>query len=188
MTMAAKRPSTDRERARVPTLASADAVVQHILLLRGCKVLLDTNLAMLYGVPTKVLLQAVKRNVERFPADFMFRLSAAEFATLRSQFVTSNAGRGGRRYAPYAFTEQGVAMLSSVLNSVQAIRVNIAIMRAFVKLRETLATNAELAQKFEELARKVTSHDQAIAGLIVTIRELMNPPAESKKRPIGFIG
>ena len=96
-------------------------------------------------------------------------------------------GRGGRRYAPFAFTEQGVAMLSSVLNSPQAIRVNIAIMRAFVKLREALSTNKELAAKFEELARKVESHDQAIAGLIETIRELMAPPPAPRKRPIGFV-
>lgn len=117
----------------------------------------------------------------------MFQLSAAEFATLRSQLVTSKVGSGGRRYAPYAFTEQGVAMLSSVINSTQAIRVNIGIMRAFVRLRETLATNNQLAKRFEELAHKVESHDQAIAGLIAAIRELMKPSAEPKKRPIGFV-
>lgn len=184
----AKRKTVSRKTSRVTSLAPAAAVSQHILLLRGHNVLLDADLALLYGVPTKVLLQAIKRNQERFPTDFMFQLSAAEFAALRSQFVTSKLGRGGRRYAPYAFTEQGVAMLSSVLNSAQAIRVNIGIMRAFVKLRQTLATNAELAQKFEELARKVSSHDQAIAGLVAAIRELMNPPPASKKPPIGFIG
>ena len=187
MKTAAKSRKTNREQARVPALVPAEAIVQHIIFLRGCKVLLDADLAVLYGVPTKVLLQAVKRNLERFPADFMFQLSAAEFAAMRSQIVTSNTGSGGRRYAPYAFTEQGVAMLSSVLRSVQAIRVNIAIMRAFVKLREALATNKELAQKFNELAHKVDSHDQAIAGLIATIRELMKPPPAPRKRPIGFI-
>lgn len=163
-----------------------EAVVERILLLRDRKVLLDADLAALYGVATKVLLQAVKRNLERFPDDFMFQLSAAGFATLRSQLVTSKVGSGGRRYAPYAFTEQGVAMLSSVINSAQAIRVNIGIMRAFVRLRETLATNTELANRFEDLPDKVESHDQAIAGLIATICELMKPTAEPKKRPIGF--
>jgi hypothetical protein len=171
---------------KLAAIVPVEAIVAHIVVLRGQKVLLDANLAELYGVETRVLVQAVKRNADRFPDDFMFQLSNQELAALRSQFVISNVGRGGRRTAPYAFTEQGVAMLSSVLNSPQAIRVNIAIMRAFVKLRETLATNKELAVKFEELARKVETHDQAIAGLIATIRELMNPPPAAKKRPIGF--
>ena len=187
MTAVAKSRDSRRELASGSGLVPVEAVVQRILLLRNRKVLLDADLAALYGVATKVLLQAVKRNLERFPDDFMFQLSAAEFATLRSQLVTSKVGSGGRRYAPYAFTEQGVAMLSSVINSAQAIRVNIGIMRAFVRLRETLATNTELANRFEELADKVESHDQAIAGLIATIRELMKPTAEPKKRPIGFI-
>ncbi len=162
--------------------------MRHIVLLRGHKVLLDTDLALLYGVETRVLVQAVKRSLDRFPEDFMFQLTNQELAILRSQSVISRSRHGGRRSAPYAFTEQGVAMLSSVLNSGQAIRVNIGIMRAFVKLRETLATNSELAQRFEELAHKVAAHDQAIAGLIAAIRELMNPPLAPKKRPIGFIG
>jgi hypothetical protein len=149
-------------------------------------VLLDADLALFYGVQTRGLVQAVKRNLGRFPDDFMFQVSNQELALLRSQTVISSATHGGRRYAPYGFTEQGVAMLSSVLNSTRAIRVNIAIMHAFVKLREMLATNKELALKLEELARKVDSHDQAITGLIATIRELMNPPATAKKRPIGF--
>lgn len=165
---------------------TVEAIAACIVLVRGQKVLLDADLAVFYGVQTRALVQAVKRNLDRFPDDFMFQLSNQELAVLRSQTVISSATHGGRRYAPYAFTEQGVAMLSSVLNSTQAIRVNIAIMRAFVKLRETLATNKELAQKFEELARQVDSHDQAIAGLIATIRELMNPPPAPKKRPIGF--
>ena len=170
-------------------LLPLETIAQHIVLIRGQKVLLDADLAALYGVETKVLLQAVKRNLERFPQDFMFELDTDEWQVLRSQSVTSNekpAGRGGRRYAPYAFTEQGVAMLSSVLNSPQAVQVNIAIMRAFVKLRETLATNQELAHQFEELARKVNSHDQAITGLIHTLRDLMKQP-EPNKRPIGFV-
>jgi hypothetical protein len=178
------------KRTSTSALATAPVAVEtiaaRIVLVRGQKVLLDADLAIFYGVQTRALVQAVKRNLDRFPDDFMFQLSNQELALLRSQSVISSATHGGRRYAPYAFTEQGVAMLSSVLNSTQAIRVNIAIMRAFVKLREMLATNKELARKFEELARKVDSHDQAIAGLIATIRELMNPPPAPKKRPIGF--
>jgi hypothetical protein len=131
--------------------------------------------------------QAVKRNLERFPEDFMFQLSREELDVLRSQFVISNAGRGGRRYAPYAFTEQGVAMLSSVLHSPQAIAVNIEIMRAFVRLREMLASNKELAKRLEELEGKFQAHDQAISGILHAIRELMLPPEPQKKRRIGFV-
>ena len=167
------------------TLAQpVEVVVSRILLLRNQKTLLDADLAELYGVPTKVLLQAVKRNLERFPDDFMFQLTDQEFSHLRSQIVTSSWG--GRRYAPYAFTEQGVAMLSSVLNSSRAISVNIEIMRAFVKLREMLASNNELAAKLNAMEHKIESHDQAIAGVLNAIRELMRPP-EIKKRPIGFV-
>jgi len=168
-------------------LVPSERIAHSILLLRGQKVLLDADLAELYGVETKVLVQAVKRNLERFPDDFMFQLDAEEFAALRSQSVTSNTGRGGRRYAPYAFTEQGVAMLSSVLSSPQAIAVNIEIMRAFVRLREMLAGNKELAAKLGELERKLKGHDQAIAGILDAIRQLMAPPPAPKKRPIGFV-
>ena len=172
-------------------MVSADSLGAQILIVRGHKVLLDSTLAALYAVPTKVLLQAVRRHAARFPADFMFRLDAEEFVALRSQNVTSNLGRGGRRYAPYVFTEQGVAMLSSVLNSPRAIAVNIEIMRAFVRLREAIAGNQELARKFDELERRVSrkleSHDQAIAGILKAIRELMAPPPEPRKRPIGFV-
>ncbi len=166
-------------------LMPVEHISQSILILRGQRVLLDANLAVLYGVPTGALVQAVKRNLERFPEDFMFQLTAGEWAALRSQFVISNEGRGGRRYAPYAFTEQGVAMLSTVLKSTHAIAVNIEIMRAFVRMRELLASNKELAQKLAELERKVDSHDQAIVGILKAIRELMHTP-EPKKRPIGF--
>jgi hypothetical protein len=172
---------------RATGLVPIKAIVSRILVLRGQRLMLDADLAELYGVPTKVLVQAVKRNVERFLSDFMFRLTDQEFAALRSQTVTTKPGRGGRRTAPYAFTEQGVAMLSSVLNSPQAVQVNIGIVRAFVRLREALASNRELAAKFEELARKVDTHDRAIAGLLRTLRELMNPPPASPKRPIGFV-
>ncbi len=146
--------------------------------------MIDADLAELYGVETRVLVQAVKRNRDRFPPDFMFQLTNQEFAHLKSRFVISSWG--GRRTAPYAFTEQGVAMLSSVLRSPQAIAVNIEIMRAFVRLREWLTSNKELAIKLEELERKLSSHDQAIAGILNAIRELMKPP-ESKQRPIGFV-
>ena len=167
--------------------AEAVRIAHAIVWLRGQKVLLDADLATLYGVETRVLVQAVKRNVERFPEDFMFQLSGKELDVLRSQFVISNSGRGGRRYAPYAFTEQGVAMLSSVLNSPQAIAVNIEIMRAFVRLREMLASNKALAKKLEELERKIQTHDQAITGILNAIRELMAPPEPPKKRRIGFV-
>ena len=135
-----------------------------------------------------MLLQAVKRNIRRFPADFMFQLNAAEWAVLRSQNVTSTL-RGGRRYAPYVFTEQGVAMLSSILSSERAIDINIEIMRAFVKLRELLSSNRELARRFAQLEtrldKKLTEHGQAIAAILSAIRELMNPPPP-KRRGIGF--
>jgi len=176
-------------RAKQAALVSGEQITQSILVFRGHKVLLDEDLAVLYGVATKVLLQAVKRNAGRFPEDFMFQLTAAEWAALRSQIVTSTPGRGGRRYTPYVFTEQGVAMLSSVLNSERAIAVNIEIMRAFVKLRELLSSNRELARRFAQLEtrldKKLTEHDQAIAAILAAIRELMNPPAP-KRRGIGF--
>jgi hypothetical protein len=155
------------------------------VIIRRHRVLLDEDLAALYGVETRTLVQSVKRNLERFPPDFMFELSAAEWAALRSQTVTSKPGRGGRRYAPYAFTEQGVAMLSSVLNSDRAIAVNIEIMRTFVRIRNLLANNRAVARRFERLERKFASHDQAIVGILSAIRELM-APNQSKRRGIGF--
>jgi hypothetical protein len=161
-----------------------------ILVLRGHKVLLDAELAALYGVDTRVLLQAVTRNRERFPADFMTQLTAAEWAALRSQIVTLKRGRGRhRKYLPYAFTEHGVAMLSSVLKSDRAIAVNIQIMRAFVRMRELLISNRELAEKLDQLearlGKKLASHDTAITAILSAIRELMNP-ATIKHRSIGF--
>ncbi len=167
----------------VPT----ERIEERILLARGHKVILDAHLASLYGVETRVLVQAVKRNLGRFPSDFMFQLTPEEIDSLRSQFVISNArrGRGGRRYQPYAFTEHGVAMLSSVLHSSRAIQVNIAIMRAFVRLRETLALHKELASRLADLERKIESHDEGIRTLFEAIRQLMAPP--EKERPsIGF--
>lgn len=159
-------------------------IAQSIRWIRGQKVLLDFDLAELYGVQTKNLNKAVKRNAERFPADFMFQLTPEELRSLRFQFGTSKA-RGGLRYRPYAFTGQGVAMLSSVLNSERAVKVNIAIMRAFVKLREIIDTNRELARKFAELERRVGKHDEKISAILEAIRQLMAPP-EKPRREIGF--
>ena len=153
-----------------------------ILLMRGQKIMLSTHLAELYEVEPRVLVQAVKRNIERFPGDFMFQLSAEDFVNLKSQFVTSSWG-GARRAAPYAFTEQGVAMLSSVLRSDRAIHVNIEIMRAFVRLRQMLASNTELARKLAALESK---YDAQFKIVFDAIRELMAPPNPKKKRPIGF--
>lgn len=162
-------------------------ITQSILIIRGHKVLLDSDLAAMYGVETKVLLQAVKRNLRRFPEDFMLQLTADEWAGLRSQIVTLKTGRGQhRKYLPYAFTEQGVAMLSTVLNSERAIAVNIEIMRAFVRMRALLSQNKELAQQLEKLERKVSTHDEAIVGILKAIRQLMHSP-ESAKRSIGFV-
>jgi len=161
----------------------AERVAQSIRWVRGQKVLLDSDLAVLYGVTTGNLNKAVKRNAERFPTDFMFQLDAEEAANLRFQFGISSWG--GRRRLPYAFTEQGVAMLSSVLNSERAVKVNIAIMRAFVKLRGTLDTNRELARKFAELERRVGKHDEEIAAILEAIRQLMARP-EKPRREIGF--
>ncbi len=165
--------------------AEEDLVAQRILLARGQKVMLDADLAMLYGVETRALVQAVKRNMQRFPEDFMFQLTEEEWEILRSQTVISK-GRGGRRYAPFAFTEHGALMLASILNSQRAIEVGILVVRAFVRLRELLAGNKELSAKLDELERKLSTHDQAITGLIDAVRRLMSPPAR-EKRPIGFI-
>jgi hypothetical protein len=155
-----------------------------IRVVRGQRVMLDRDLARLYGVTTKALNQAVKRNAGRFPADFMFTVAREDIAFLKSQFVTSSWG-GDRRAPPAAFTEQGVAMLSSVLHSERAIRVNVAIMRAFVKLREALAAHRELAVKLADLERRIESHDGDIHALFAAIRELMQTPDPPRKE-IGF--
>jgi hypothetical protein len=161
-------------------------IARGIYLIRDQKVILDSDLAELYGVSTKALIQAVKRNRERFPDDFMFRLEPQELTNLRSQIVTSSFSHGGRRFLPYAFTEQGVAMLSSVLKSERAIRVNIIIMRAFIKLREVVESNRELARKFAELETRVGNHDEQIAEIIEAIRQLIAPSADAPKKEIGF--
>jgi len=163
-------------------MSTASDVSERIRLVRGQRILLDSDLAELYGVPTKALIQAVKRNRDRFPGDFMFVLTNQEVVALRSQSVTSKA-RGGRRTAPYAFTEQGVAMLSSVLKSARAIQVNVQIMRVFVRLRGIAAQNLELGARRDELESKC---DREFKVVFDAIRELMAPPAAPKRR-IGFV-
>jgi len=164
-------------------IVTTEQIERQILLYRGQKVLLDVHLAALYGVTTKRLNEQVKRNRSRFPDDFTFQLTPDEVDTLRSQIATSKGGRGGRRYAPYVFTEQGVAMLSTVLNSERAIQVNIEIMRAFVRLRQLLASNDRLARKLEALEKK---YDAQFKVVFDAIRQLMTPP-EPKRRKIGFL-
>ncbi len=159
-----------------------ESIVSKIIFLRGEKVLLDRDLAELYSVETKVLKQAVRRNIRRFPDDFMFELTKEEFEDWRSQFVTSNRDKMGLRYKPMAFTEQGVAMLSSVLNSNRAIEVNIAIMRAFVQLRKMISSHANLERKLVALEKK---YDQQFRVVFDAIRALMAPPERPKKK-IGF--
>lgn len=157
-----------------------------IVVLRGRQVLLDSDLAEFYEVPTGRLNEAVKRNADRFPADFMFQLSDDEWAILKSQSAISNS-RGGRRSAPFAFTEQGVAMLSSVLHSDRAVQVNIAIMRTFVRWRQALENHDELARRLDELAAQVADHDRELAAVVKAIQELLNP-CRPEPRRIGFRG
>ena len=178
----------------------AEQIALRIRHFRGEKVLLDFDLAALYDVETRILNQAVRRNADRFPADFMFQLSSQEAEKLSqvvtpsvaghnvsnsSQLVMSSGKHRGKRYRPYAFTEQGVAMLSSVLNSESAVKMNIAIMRAFVQLRRALQANRELARKFSELEQRIDKHDSEIAAILEAIRQLMAPPAKPR-REIGF--
>jgi hypothetical protein len=165
----------------MPNIISVEVVTSNIFEVRGKKVMLDTDLAKLYEVQTKVLIQAVKRNIDRFPDDFMYQLKWQEFMNLRSQFVTSSFG--GRRYLPYVFTQEGVAMLSSVLNSELAIKVNIQIMRAFVQLRRMLLTNADLRRKIEKMEKK---YDKQFAIVFQAIKQLLEPPPIKSKPPIGF--
>jgi phage regulator Rha-like protein len=163
------------------SLIPIKVIEQKILLIRGEKVMLDSDLAELYGVETKSLNRAVRRNIDRFPEDFMFELTAEEFENLRVHFGTSSWG--GRRYFPYAFTEQGVAMLSSVLRSKRAVQVNIEIMRAFVRLREIISSHKELARKLDNLEKK---YDAQFKVVFDAIRQLMEP-SKPKRRKIGYI-
>jgi phage regulator Rha-like protein len=161
-------------------------IERRIYLIRGHKVLLDTHLAELYQVPTKSLNLAVRRNRDRFPEDFMFQLSKEEVALLRFQIETSKKTRGGRRYLPYAFTEHGVAMLSSVLKSRRAVQMNILIIRAFVKLRELLANHKDLAARIEKLEASQNRHASVISILAEEIQQLKRLPPSPQKRVIGF--
>lgn len=155
-------------------------------MIRGQKVILDTDLAALYGVPTKRFNEQVKRNRARFPSDFMFRLTREEFDDLKSQIATSRSrGWGGRRSAPYAFTEHGAVMAASVLNSPRAVDMSILVVRAFVRLRGLVAAHRQLAERLDELERKYAVHDEHLAALLRTVRELMLPPEKPRKR-IGF--
>ncbi|NLE61323.1 MAG: ORF6N domain-containing protein [Planctomycetes bacterium] len=172
--------------AKSRSIVPLEQIERGILVIRGHKVMLSSALAALYGVETRALIQAVKRNRERFPADFMFQLTKSEWARLKSQSVISSWG-GARRGTPYAFTEQGVAMLSSVLKSRRAMRVNLEIMRAFVRLRQVLATNTELARRLDDLEAKVGRHDEQFVAVIRAIRELMAPPPEAPRKRIGYL-
>ena len=176
----AKKPATAVQ------VIPVEFIERKIYLIRGCKVMLDSDLAELYQVPTKVLNQAVRRNLGRFPADFMFQLNGEELENWRSQIVTSNIARGGRRYPPYAFTEHGVAMLSSVLTSKRAVELNILIIRAFVRLREYLTTHKDLARKLEDVERTQQEHGAHIQQIYDYIQRLLEPAPEHPKRRIGF--
>ena len=163
-----------------------EMVMNKIYLIRGLKIILDKDLANLYNVETKAFNQAVKRNEERFPEDFMFRLTKKEWESLRSQIVTLEIGRGKYpKYLPYVFTEQGVAMLSSVLNSETAIRVNIQIIRVFTKMRELLLTHKDILLQLEKMEKKLTGHDEDIALIFKYLKQLLNPPQPPRNK-VGF--
>ena len=170
------------------SLVAIEAIASRILIIRGQKVMLDADLALLYGVETRRLNEQVRRNQQRFPGDFVFQLSAAEFANLKSQFATSSWG--GKRKLPLAFTEHGAIMAAMILNSARATEVSVYVVRAFVQLRDTVIAHKELARRLDELEarieRKLSTHDQAIASILDAIRQLM-APSEPKKRPIGFV-
>lgn len=162
-----------------------DSLTSRIHLVRGQKIMLDADLAELYGVSTKVFNQAVKRNLGRFPVDFMFQLTDDEYQNLRSQIVTSSSGWGGRRSSPMAFTEHGAIMAATILNSQKATEMSVFIVRAFVQLREMISAHKELIDKLQALESKVSGHDQDIANLFEAIRQLMTPTS-LKKRYVGF--
>ncbi|MCK4394128.1 ORF6N domain-containing protein [Candidatus Bipolaricaulota bacterium] len=168
------------------SVVPVEQITRLIRVVREQKVIFDADLAQLYGVATKRLNEQVKRNTERFPEDFVFQLSKEEHAVLRSQSATSNSGRGGRRYLPYAFTEHGAIMAANVLNSQRAIEMSVFVVRAFVRLRRVLASHIELAKKLEELEQRVGEHDEAIRSLVAAIRQLMASPQSEERSAIGF--
>jgi ORF6N domain len=170
---------TMTSRRKIAQLESA------IYLIRGQRVMFDSDLAAIYGVTTKRLNEQVRRNISRFPEDFAFQLTAEELTNLRSQIATSSF-HGGRRYRPWVFTEHGAIMLASVLNSDIAAQASVRVVRAFVRLREMVAANAQLASKLEELERRLDSHDEAIVDLFAALKQLLEPPEPPKRREIGF--
>lgn len=178
--------ATKDKKSEETALVTIDIIERKIHIVREQKVMLDSDLAALYEVTTFNLNKAVKRNLQRFPEDFMFQMTVEEYESLRFQIGISKKGRGGRRYLPYVFTEQGVAMLSSVLNSERAIQVNIGIMRAFVNMRKMFLTNEEVSRKISEMENKIGGHDEHFKKVFAAIRLLMNPPSKSDKE-IGFI-
>ena len=170
-------------------LVPLESIQRTILVVRGRKVVVDVDLAAIYGIPVKALNQAVKRNTERFPADFMFQLTAQEVKALRSQPVTLDGGGRGRhrKYLPYVFTEHGAVMAASVLNSARAVQMSLYVVRAFLRLREWVAGQADLVAKLAELERRVAGHDQELKVIIQAVRQLMTPP-DGPRRRIGFWG
>lgn len=174
-------------RNKATALVLVERITHSILIVRGQRALLDSDIATLYGVTTKALNQAVKRNAERFPEDFMFRLLRTETEALnRSQVVTGSQKHRDPRFAPFAFTEHGAIMAATILNSPRAVEMSVYVVRAFVRLRDILASNKELARRLDQLERKLTTHDQAILSILKAIRELVPPPPEPKRRGIGF--
>jgi hypothetical protein len=164
----------------------APSIAPLIRSIHGVRVILDTDLARLYGVQTKALVQAVKRNADRFPEDFLFRLSPAEAAALRSQFVTSKTGRGGRRYPPCAFTEHGALMAANILNSARAVAMSVYVIRAFVKMREDLAANAAILKRLAEIDKAFLIRDAGLRDIYQKLRPLLEPPPAPPKPEIGF--
>jgi ORF6N domain len=176
-------------KAKQVSVLPVEDITSNIVILRGQRVILDSDLAAIYGVTTGRLNEAAKRNLDRFPQDFMLRLSATEHAALISQIATSKSGRGGRRKLPWAFTEHGAIQAANVLNSKLAVQMGVYVVRAFIQLRDLLTSNKELARRVDELEarleKKLTTHDEAIVGILKAIRELTNPPAP-RRRGIGF--
>jgi hypothetical protein len=173
-------------KAKTMVMLDRSEIERRILVIRGQRVMLDSELAKLYGVLTKRINEQVQRNRDRFPEDFAYQLTQQEFMDLKSQFATSKAGRGGKQKLPWVFTEHGVAMLSSVLRSPRAVQVNIAIMRAFVRMRRLLATPGELVAQLNQLADSVQLHEEQIKTIADVLRRMMEPPPEQTKRKIGF--
>jgi hypothetical protein len=174
------------ETSKAAPIVPVEHIQSRILLIRGQKVILDSDLAELYGVPAKRLNEQVKRNIERFPPDFMFQLTGEETENLRSQFATPSGTWGGRRYPPYAFTEHGAIMAASVLNSPQAVQTSVFVVRAFVRLRRILASNEALATRLARLEEALGTHDRQIVAIVDALHLLMPPPEEESKEPFGF--